>query len=154
MLDAALKRAGRFDVKIPIMPPDTNGRQDALTKLLQRYSPQTAGCEEALNEVAASTPGWTPAELEILVVKAVELADDNERESINADDLRASLKLVSPATAETQYMTDLAIAECTDKSLLPAGYRDKLDDRAGLERSIEESAPRFRRGRRTEYQAA
>ena len=148
LLDAALKRPGRFDVKIPILPPDHAGRQDALRKLVRRYSPPAGECEEAIEEVARATPGWTPAEHELLVVKAVELADDDEREAITADDLLEASRMVSPSTAETQFMTDLAIAECNDRSLLPPGYREKLDNRAELERSIQAFEPRFRRGRR------
>jgi len=149
LLDPALKRAGRFDIKIPILPPDLEGRKDALSKLLRRYSPASTGCEAAFAEIAERTPGWTPAEHETVVVKAVELADDDDRDTVVADDLLAAAAAISPSTAETQYMTDLAIVECNDKSLLPPGYRTKLDDRAALEESLREEEPRFRRARRS-----
>ena len=148
LLDAALKRAGRFDAKIPILPPDLDGRKDGLVKLLRRYSPGSTGCEPAIADIASSTDGWTMAELELVVVKAVELADDDEREDVTPTDLADARGLVSPSTTETQYMTDLAIMECTDKSLLPAGYRTKLDNRSALEDSVREQEPRFRRARR------
>jgi len=102
----------------------------------------------AIEDIASSTDGWTMAELELVVVKAVELADDDEREDVTGTDLADARSLVSPSTGETQYMTDLAVMECTDKSLLPAGYRSKLDDRPALEDSVREQEPRFRRARR------
>jgi SpoVK/Ycf46/Vps4 family AAA+-type ATPase len=148
LLDAALKRAGRFDAKIPILPPDLDGRKDGLAKLLRRYSPASIGCEAAVTDIAGSADGWTMAELELVVVKAVELADDDDREDVSSADLLDARSLVSPSTAETQYMTDLAIVECTDKSLLPAGYRSKLDNRPALEEAVREQEPRFRRARR------
>ncbi len=149
LLDAALKRAGRFDVKIPILPPDQDGRKDGLVKLLRRYSPSSSDCESAIGDIAPSTEGWTMAELELVIVKAVEIADDEDRETVIGRDLLDARGLVSPSTAETQYMTDLAVMECTDKSLLPLGYRAKLDDRTALEDSVREQEPRFRRARRT-----
>ena len=148
LLDPALKRAGRFDLKVPILPPDAAGRMDALRKLVARYSPGPGDVEDAIRAVAEDrTEGWVPAELETLVVKAVELADDEDREVIEASDLRSAAESLRPATTDTAWMTDLAIAECSDIALLPERYQKRLDDRKALAKAIERGAPTGR-GRR------
>ncbi|MHB8619407.1 MAG: ATP-binding protein [Chloroflexota bacterium] len=148
LLDAALKRAGRFDVKIPILPPGLSGRRDALSKLLRRYSPNSPSCEAEIDGIATRTDGWTPAELELVVVKAVRIAGDNDRDVIAAEDLVQAAQTVSPSTTDTRYMTDLAIVECNDRSLLPPEYRSRLDNRAQLEADIDQATPALRRARR------
>ncbi|MDE3076648.1 MAG: hypothetical protein KGJ86_14615, partial [Chloroflexota bacterium] len=145
---AALKRAGRFDLKMPILPPDAAGRADALRKLVERYSPGSNDLKSAIDTVATEkTEGWVPAELETLVVKAVELADDDERSEILAKDLEAAASCLRAATADTGWMTDLALAECSDVALLPERYRGRRDDQKAMASAVERAA-RTSRGRR------
>lgn len=137
LIDAALKRAGRFgDLKIPILPPDAGGRADALRKLVRRNGSDPQAIEQALQQVARQTDGWTPAELEALVLKAVEVADDHGRECLDGQDVLAAAESLRPPTDNTSWMTDLALAECSDLALLPAQYRERAGDRAALEEAV------------------
>lgn len=148
LLDAALKRAGRFDLKIPILPPDVTGRVDALTKLVQRYSPGAEGLDGVIRQVAeGKTEGWVPAELETLVVKAVQLADDEGRVDLREPDLLSAAELLRPSTTDTAWYTDLALAECSDVALLPERYRGRRDNPGAMAMAVERGS-RTARGRR------
>jgi cell division protease FtsH len=71
VLDAALLRAGRFDRRVPINPPDKVGRA-AILKVHTRGVPLADDVD--LAEVAASTPGLVGADLRNLVNEAALLA--------------------------------------------------------------------------------
>jgi AAA+ superfamily predicted ATPase len=74
LLDPALKRAGRFDKKIPILIPGAAERADVFRALLKKYRFMTDISDFA--EFADKTPGYTGAELESVLRKAYELACD------------------------------------------------------------------------------
>ena len=71
VLDSALLRAGRFDRRVPINPPDKVGRA-AILAVHTRGVPLAEDVE--LTEVAASTPGLVGADLRNLVNEAALLA--------------------------------------------------------------------------------
>ncbi len=62
-IDEAFRRPGRFDVEIPVLPPDEAGRRDILA-VHTRDMPLTAGAEEALERfVLSGSAGMTGADL-------------------------------------------------------------------------------------------
>ena len=71
VLDPALLRPGRFDRTIVVHPPDHKGRADIL-RVHTRQVP--LGTEVNLDQLAASTPGMTGADLANLVNEAALLA--------------------------------------------------------------------------------
>jgi cell division protease FtsH len=71
--DSALLRAGRFDRRVTVPPPDKVGREAILT-VHTRGVPLAADVD--LKEVAASTPGLVGADLRNLVNEAALLAAD------------------------------------------------------------------------------
>jgi SpoVK/Ycf46/Vps4 family AAA+-type ATPase len=146
LVDAALKRPGRLDVKIPVLPPEAPERAEIL-KALGRKVARWEVPEDLAREVAASTEGWTGAELEALVVKARQVAFRAGREVPDESDLRYALSVVSPSTRDLEYQSLLAIRECNDRELLPLRYRDRLADRRSLEEELERLKP-VRRGPR------
>jgi cell division protease FtsH len=83
ILDPALKRPGRFDRQINILPPDLKGRKTIL---------EVHGCKVALHpevdfeHLAKATPGFTGAELANLVNEAALMAARKGREQIRNDD--------------------------------------------------------------------
>ena len=126
LLDAALKRPGRFDRKLPILPPDAKGRQEIFKVMLAKYS-IAHNIDLAL--VAEKTDGYTGAEIEALVLKSLEVSEDDNSPVIEEKHLAYALEAYIPSTQSIQKMTQLALAECNDKDLVPPHYRHVLDER-------------------------
>jgi cell division protease FtsH len=83
ILDPALKRPGRFDRQINILPPDLKGRKH----ILEVHSHKVAHHPDIdFGELAKATPGFTGAELANLVNEAALLAARNGREQIINED--------------------------------------------------------------------
>lgn len=128
-MDAALKRPGRFDKKLPILPPDVEERADIYHVMCKKYNIACDLSEEELQEVAEATDGYTGAEIEALVLKAAEVAEDSGSEAIQAEHIRYALEVYRPTTQSIEEMTRLALEECNDLELLPPAYRQKVADR-------------------------
>lgn len=83
ILDPALKRPGRFDRQINILPPDLKGRK----KILEVHGRKVALHPEVdFEDLAKSTPGFTGAELANLVNEAALMAARKGREQILNED--------------------------------------------------------------------
>ncbi len=134
LMDPALKRPGRFDRKIPFLIPGWAQRVAIFQALHSRYK---MGGNPNWDEAAKKTEGYTGAELESVVLKAWELAEDGGRTEIAQEDLDRALERIRPSTAQVEFMTDLAILECDDKDVLPPEFRDRLDDRQAVEDRVQ-----------------
>jgi SpoVK/Ycf46/Vps4 family AAA+-type ATPase len=133
LMDPALKRPGRFDRKIPFLLPGWAQRVAILQALQQRYGiPGNPEWEAA----AGQTEGYTGAELESMVLKAWELAEDAGHQELTGHDMKGALERIRPSTAQVAFMTDLAVLECDDKDVLPPEFQDWLDQRAQLEERV------------------
>lgn len=128
-MDAALKRPGRFDKKVPILPPDVQERADIYRVMCRKYGIACELTEQELREAAENTEGYTGAEIEALVLKAAEVAEDSGAEAIKAEHLRYALEVYRPTTQSIEEMTRLALEECNDLDLLPPAYRQKAAER-------------------------
>ena len=83
ILDPALKRSGRFDRQITIVPPDVKGRR----KILDVHCRKIRISEGVdLEDIASMTSGFTGAELASLVNEAALLAARNKKESVEQED--------------------------------------------------------------------
>jgi hypothetical protein len=83
-----------------------------------------------------ASKGWTGAEIEMAVVKAVSLMED---EGMDADAaLLAAVERVTPSTADIDLMTLLALNETNDIDLVPERMREQLRNRKGLNQKIQE----------------
>lgn len=134
LLDAALKRPGRFDRKIPVLPPNTEERQDIFRVMFAKYDIEH---KVDLQYAANQTDGYTGAEIEALVLKALEVAEDHSTAKIVMDEhMDHALEAYVPTTRDIQQQVKLALAECNDRDLLPQAYRNQLD-----ERKVNKSAP-------------
>ena len=72
-LDAALRRPGRFDRTVTVDRPDRKGREEILAvHVKQRSCPLAPGV--SLSDLAAQTPGFTGADLAVLVNEAALLS--------------------------------------------------------------------------------
>jgi cell division protease FtsH len=96
VLDPALLRPGRFDRQIIIHPPDHKGRLEIL-KVHTRKVPLAPDVN--LEQLAASTPGMTGADLANLVNEAALLAARRSQDVVAQRDLTDALEKVQLGTA-------------------------------------------------------
>lgn len=91
ILDGALLRAGRFDRHVLVDRPDKIGR----AQILRVHMRQIVYDESVhIEEVAASTPGFTGADLANLVNEAVLLATRRGVDAVQSQDFSAALERV------------------------------------------------------------
>lgn len=130
LVDAALFRPGRFDVKIPLLPPvDAEERADVLRTLLVRHMAgkgfsgldSVDALDELLLNIGNLTDDWTQAELENLIVQAHATA--RLEDVTMAVALPATLRNMVPGTRQIRRMSELALAECDNLSLVPERWR-------------------------------
>ena len=96
ILDAALLRAGRFDRRIVVNPPDREGRRRIL-EVHTRNVP--LGASVSLEHVASVTSGMVGAELKNLVNEAALLAARRNHEKVESDDFANALERIMLGTA-------------------------------------------------------
>ena len=96
VLDPALLRPGRFDRQIMVHPPDQKGRE-AILKVHTRTVPLAPDAD--LQQLAASTPGMTGADLANLINEAALLAARRGQAVVYQRDLLDSLEKVQLGTA-------------------------------------------------------
>jgi len=128
LLDPALKRAGRFDKKIPILLPEAPERAEIFRIIIGKYGFETDIID--FMPFAVQTENYSGAEIETVVRKAYELANEDncEGDVITAAILGDAIHKCRSSTQQIQFMTMLAIDECDDKDLLPEKYKNLLDN--------------------------
>jgi cell division protease FtsH len=89
ILDPALLRPGRFDRRIAVQPPDKNGRVEIL-KIHTRSVPLDP--EVDLEQIAASTPGATGADLALLVNEAALFAARRDHDRVQQEDFTDAIE--------------------------------------------------------------
>ncbi len=132
LLDAALKRPGRFDKKIPFLPPLGNERREILTVMTRRFVPgmngKTPRPEQWPEKFITATKGWTGAELEALMQKSGEILSDKRAKTLHAA-VELALKVYRPTTQDINHHSLLAMDEVNDLDLLPQEYWPILEAR-------------------------
>ncbi|MGI8624920.1 MAG: ATP-dependent zinc metalloprotease FtsH, partial [Solirubrobacteraceae bacterium] len=91
VLDPALLRAGRFDRRITINPPDREGRLQIL-RVHTRSVPLADPAD--LEALASTTPGMVGADLRNLVNEAALSAARRDHEQVTAEDLSGALERI------------------------------------------------------------
>jgi AAA+ superfamily predicted ATPase len=77
-IDPAVLRPGRFDLVIPIGPPDEDARHALWTKILTRLDTR----EIKINDLVKATEGFTPGDIELASQRAASIAFDRARKGI------------------------------------------------------------------------
>jgi transitional endoplasmic reticulum ATPase len=124
LLDAAMIRDGRFDAKIPILPPVLEERESILKVMGVRFFGELP--EAVIKKVAEQTESWTGAEMEAFCLKAWELLED-ERASDVMGAFELARQLYRPTTREIEQQSRYALAICNDYDLLPEAVRQKAE---------------------------
>lgn len=104
VLDPALLRPGRFDRRVTVPNPDLNGRHGIL-KVHTRKVPIAEDVD--LKVIARGTPGFSGADLEILVNEAALNAARNNKEEVERDDFEyAKDKVMMGAERRSMLLTE------------------------------------------------
>lgn len=138
LVDSAMRRAGRTDVKIPILMPDAEARTQIFAVAFRKHRLATDIADFA--PFAQHTEGYTGAEIELAVTTAYRFAVRDGAAAVSARHLQAALDDLIPARRDQDAidrMTLLALEECRNKRLLPRNHE-------AVRKTIE-----ARRGRRT-----
>jgi cell division protease FtsH len=103
VLDPALLRPGRFDRRIAVQPPDKPGRVEIL-RIHPRSVPLAPNVD--LEQIAASTPGMTGADLALLVNEAALFAARRDHERVEQSDFTDAIEKIILGTERQVVMTD------------------------------------------------
>lgn len=127
-LDEALKRAGRFDKKIPFFPPTEPERMSVFKYHFEKTKHPLADLD--YTKLAKETEDYTQAEIENIVVKTLELAKRKKKPQITNDLVNYAMQcIISAQNVRIQEMIDIALEECNDMEFLPERYKQKVKGR-------------------------
>ena len=151
LLDAALVRAGRIDVKIPMLPPskgDAKGRWAILASQTHKHKIVLADDLVASKNNPKDGLGrllcdpnriWTGAEEEQLLqaafdetVRAERVLAEKPDYRITLADWNAAFDNIIPNTEEVERMTNLALLYVDNLRYVPAEWREAARDKKGL----------------------
>jgi cell division protease FtsH len=103
ILDRALLRPGRFDRRIAVQPPDKNGRR----KILEIHTRSVPlGPDVDLDQIAASTPGATGADIALLVNEAALFAARRDHAAVAQHDFTDAIEKIILGAERQIVMTD------------------------------------------------
>ena len=103
ILDPALLRPGRFDRRIAVQPPDKPGRE----KILQIHTRSVPLAPEVdLEQIAASTPGATGADLALIVNEAALFAARRDHAAVEQRDFTDAIEKTILGAERQIVMTD------------------------------------------------
>jgi len=124
-LDVDLKRPGRFDLKIPFFFPEGATERGAVLEALVRKNGVQLDPSADLGPVISATEGYSGAELEAVLLAAVGLALDEERD-VETGHLTQAVEDVIPSrdTRMLAFMEMLAVFESSSRRMLPERFRD------------------------------
>ena len=132
-LDDAFKRSGRFDKKIPFFAPEKDERA-AVFKIHLNKTKKKVSDNVNLEVLAEKTEGYTQAEIENIVVKALELTQRKKLDEITQETLELALKyMLTAQSKKIKEMEDIALKECNDLELLPEKYFGRLKELRNME---------------------
>lgn len=96
-LDPAFIRAGRFDEKLALFPPDSEAREEIIHVHIKivRKIPLAAEVTPHIAELASDTALWTGAELELLCVASARLARSRDLKHVRLADFRDAMNEVT-----------------------------------------------------------
>jgi AAA+ superfamily predicted ATPase len=122
-LDEALKRAGRFDKKIPFFAPT---EEERVAVFKYHFNKTGFPCDiQDYYLLGSKTDGYTQAEIENIVVKTLELAKRKKHAKIDDKLVDYAMNcIISAQNSRIQEMTDIALDECNDMEFLPERYKE------------------------------
>jgi ATP-dependent 26S proteasome regulatory subunit len=133
LIDAAMRRSGRTDVKIPILMPDEAARAQIFEVTLRKHRIPSA--VKDFQALARRTAGFTGSDVELAVTTAWRFALRDGATALTDAHLAQALDDLLPTLrdqATIDRMTLLALDECRNKRLLPRNaeaIRTEIEER-------------------------
>lgn len=132
-VDEALKRAGRFDKKIPFFAPTEKEREYVFNLHINKALKNgfKLGPDVDTKTLATKTNKYTQAEIEAIVVKALELAKRKQLHEggelyLTQESLLTALDfMLSAQNTKITEMEDIALKECNDQEFIPADFKER-----------------------------
>ncbi|MFN7209885.1 MAG: AAA family ATPase, partial [Aggregatilineales bacterium] len=138
LIDDAMRRPGRFDSQIPFLVPQPDDLVPIFETVLCRNFkfPRERLPQLRLQDLVTRCEGYTGAEVELVVTRAVSAAGGAE--NLTHHILRETIDNFIRSRNADQYelMTLLAIREVNDRRFLPPQMQHYAEDRAQLEARI------------------
>jgi SpoVK/Ycf46/Vps4 family AAA+-type ATPase len=134
LLPIDLKRQGRAEVHIPLFYPYTEADIRKMFEVMARKN-QVTLAEDAIPEVSPDR-GLTGADIESIVLGAKRGVLSDGRSEVNRADLEFALQEFIPSAQglEKELQEMAAVLECTQASLLPPKWREKVTQPEGRTR--------------------
>jgi SpoVK/Ycf46/Vps4 family AAA+-type ATPase len=135
LIDAAMRRSGRTDLKIPILMPDEQARRQIFEVTVRKHKLQSTITDYA--PFAARTAGFTGSDVELAVTTAWRFALRAGATVLGDSHIKAALDDLIPTNRDQgtiDRMTLLALDECRNKRLLPRNHeaiRREIEARTG-----------------------
>ena len=123
LIDSAMRRSGRTDVKIPILMPDATARAQIFGVLVKKHKMPTSITD--FMPFALRTEGYTGADIELTLTTAYRFALRDGAKELSAAHLSAALDDLLPAHQDQSTidrMTLVALDECRNRRLLPPNH--------------------------------
>jgi AAA+ superfamily predicted ATPase len=120
LIDAAMRRSGRTDLKIPILMPDEDARRQIFEVTVRKH--RLASAIQDYAPFAKRTAGYTGSDIELAVTTAYRFSLRDGAPALAATHLTAALDDLLPTArdqAAIDRMTLIALDECRNKRLLP-----------------------------------
>lgn len=128
-VDEALKRPGRFDRKIPFFAPTPQERAAVFRLKLKSDWRVKPADDVNIKYLVDNSDGYTQAEIESVVVKAIELTKRKKSEKITQDILELAMSyMLSNQNEKIKEMEDIALRECNDQEFIPEEYKARHRD--------------------------
>jgi SpoVK/Ycf46/Vps4 family AAA+-type ATPase len=135
LIDSAMRRSGRTDVKIPILMPDEEARAQIFAVAVRKNKLVSSISDYA--PFARRTEGFTGSDIELAVTTAWRFALRDGATALGEAAQSAALDDMLPTVRDQKAidrMTLLALDECRNKRLLPRNHeaiRKQIEGRAG-----------------------
>ncbi len=124
LVDSAMRRAGRTDIKIPVLMPDEVGRRQIFVAQVKKHR---LPCTIAdFTPFARRTDGYTGSDIELALTTAWRFALKDGATALADSHLTAALDDLIPQAKDQiaiDKMTLLALDECRNKRLLPRNHQ-------------------------------
>lgn len=136
-LAPAIMREGRMDKRVPLLVPDTTGRKSILEALAVKYGVDAKGID--FSTTVTATEGWTGAELEALLLRAKQFAEEADA-SVATSHFQEAVADYIPSRDQQAFdlMSALAIRYTNSRRLLPPQYQASNGE---IQRKIDELEP-------------
>jgi len=134
LIDAAMRRSGRTDIKIPILMPDEEARRQIFEVTVRKH--QLPSAVKDFTPFARRTGGYTGSDIELAVTTAWRFALRDGAPAMTDAHLTAALDDLIPTARDQRTidrMTLIALDECRNKRLLPGNadaIRKEIEARA------------------------